>query len=149
MELVKQPAFWAAHLWNASRGPLAGGDPEIFDAAFGIPTDVIEGFYFRELQSEQQWPYFRIPLRSGFAVEVEYANEPEDHQILYQLCHDDWASAVCLGKSGGSWQLPAFRWRELLKVSSAIGQRDTHLGVHALLLLFPATWLTKDDDLEA
>ena len=147
MELIKQPAFWAAHSWNASKGPLAEGDPEICDAAFGMTTDVIEKFYVRELSSEELWPVLRIPLHSGFSVEVEYANEPEDHQILYQLCQDDWASAVCVGKSGGSWQLPAFRWKELLKVSDAARQKDTHLEVLVLLLFFPAVWLTKEDSL--
>jgi hypothetical protein len=148
MELLKQPTVWAAHLWNVSKGPLAEGDPEVCDAAFGIPTDVIEEFFLRELSSEELWPVFRIPLHSGFFVEVEYANEPEDHQILYQVRHDDWACAVCVGKSGGSWQLPALRWTELLKVSNAARQKDTHLEVLVLLLFFPAVWLTKEDNLD-
>jgi hypothetical protein len=122
--------------------------PEISDAAFGVSTDAIEAFYLRELNDEQQWPYFRIPLRSGFSVEVEYANVPEDHEIIYRVCHDEWTNAICAGKGGGNWQLPAFCWAELVRVSSAVGRKDAYLGVYALLLLFPGMWLTKADDLE-
>src|SRR5438270_6221274 len=110
MELVKQPALWAAHMWNVTRGPLASGDPEIADAAFGIPTDAIEAFYLRELSDEREWPYFHIPLRCDYVVEIEYANAPKDHQVAYRVCRKEWASSICIGKSGAHWQLPAFRW---------------------------------------
>jgi len=148
MELINQPAFWAAHLWNVTRGPLAGGDPEIADAGFGISTDAIEAFYLRELSNEQDWPYFCVQLRSGFSVEIEYANVPEDHEVIYRVSHNDWPSEICVGKGGGHWLLPAFRWTELLQISRVVA--ETHgerAGAHALLLLFPAMWLTKDEDL--
>jgi hypothetical protein len=140
MELTKQPAFWAAHLWNVTRGPLAGGDPEIADRAFGIAADAIEAFYLQELSNEQDWPYFHIPLHSGYAVEVEYANEPEDHQVVYRVCQKEGASPICVGKSGGHWQLPAFRWAELLE----IGQAACPSAI-AVLLLLPSAWITRDD----
>lgn len=140
MELIKRPAFWAAHLWNVTRGPLAGGDPEIADSAFGITTDAIEAFYLRELSNEQEWPYFHIPLHSGFTVEIEYANEPEDHQVVYSLCQKEWTSPICVGKGGGHWRLPAFRWAELLEISQAAVQ-----SASAMLLLLPSVWITRDD----
>jgi len=143
MDLAKEPAFWAAHVWNVTRGPVAGGDPEIADTAFGIPTDAIEGFYVRELTNEQEWPYFCIPLHSGYAIEIEYANEPEDHHVVYRLCRREWASSICVGHGGGHWQLPAFRWVELLQISQAAA-----CSASAMLLLLPSVWLTRDDDLD-
>jgi hypothetical protein len=143
MELTKQPAFWAAHLWNVTRGPLAGGDPEIADAAFGIATDAIEAFYLRELSNEQDWPYFHIPLHSGCAVEVEYANEPEDHQVVYRVYPKVAASPICVGKGGGHWQLPAFRWAELLEINQA-----AVWSASATLLLLPSVWITPDDNVD-
>lgn len=143
MELTKQPAFWAAHMWNVTRGPLAGGDPEIADGAFRIATDAIEAFYLQELSNEQYWPYFHIPLHSGWAVEVEYANELEDHQIVYRVCQKEGASSICVGKGGGHWQLPAFRWAELLEISQAAS-----LSASTILLLLPSAWITRDDDVD-
>jgi hypothetical protein len=143
MELTKLPVFRAAHLWNVTRGPLAGSDPEIADRAFGITTDAIEAFYLRELSNEKNWPCFHIPLHSGYTVEVEYANEPEDHQIVYRVCQKEGTSTICVGKSGGHWQLPAFRWAELLKISQAASP-----SVSALLLLLPSTWITYDDNVD-
>lgn len=143
MELIKQPAFWAAHLWNVTRGPLAGGDPEIADAAFGISADAIEAFYLRELSNEEEWPYFHIPLYSGYAVEIEYANKPEDQQVIYRVCQKEWASTICVGKGGGHWQLPAFRWAELLEISK-IAVR----WASAMLLLLPSVWFTRDDNVD-
>jgi hypothetical protein len=98
MDLLHQPAFWAAHMWNVTRGAIAGGDPEIIDAAFDIPTDAIEAFYLRELSDELNWPYFNTPLRSGYAVEVEYADEPEDYEVVYRVCQQEWTSSICVGK---------------------------------------------------
>jgi hypothetical protein len=152
MELIKQPAFWAAHMWNVSRGPLADGDPDITDAAFGLSTDAIEAFYLRELSNELEWPYFHIPLRSGCAIEIEYANEPEDHQVVYRVYQKEWASSICVGKGGGHWQLPAFRWAELLEIGQAAvegGERKSWVSASAMLLLLPSVWLTRDDNVDA
>ena len=107
MELIDQPTFWAAHLLNLTRGPLAGSDSGIADAVFGMSTDAIEAFYFRELSSEHEWPYFCVQLCSGFSIEIEYANVPEDHEVTYRVCHTAWPSEICVGKGGGHWQLPA------------------------------------------
>jgi len=130
-------------MWNVTRGPLAEGDPDIADAAFGISEYAIEAFYLRELSNEVQWPYFHIPLRLGYAVEIEYANESEDHQLVYRICQKEWAASICIGKGGGHWQLPAFRWVELLEISRAAVS-----SASAMLLLFPSVWIAPGDNLD-
>jgi hypothetical protein len=130
-------------MWNVTRGPIAKGDPDPADAALGIKPDDIKDFCMRELFNEEEWPYFRIALRSGFSLEVEYANFPEDYEVLYSLCQNDWASSICLGKGGGHWQLPAFRWTELLELSQAAVRSQT-----AMLLLLPSVWLTREDNVD-
>jgi hypothetical protein len=143
MDLVKQPVFWAAHLRNVTRGPLASDDPGISDTAFGISTDAIEEFYLRDLSNEEEWPCFHIPLRSGSAVEVVYANEPEDYQVFYYACPQKAGPPICLGKGGGHWQLPAFRWTEIVDISQAAVE-----SASAMLLPLPSTWLTNDDNMD-
>jgi hypothetical protein len=141
MELINQPVFWAAHLWNVLRGPLAGGDTEIADAAFGIPTDSIEEFYLRELSNEATWPYLHISLHAGYALEIEYANESDDHEVRYSVCREDNGSSICIGRGGGHWQLPAFRWTELIQIGLGADRSGS-----ALLLLLPTVWITHKDN---
>jgi hypothetical protein len=141
-DLLEQPAFWAAHMWNITRGPIAENDPEAADAAFGIWPNTIQDFCVQELFNEQQWPYFSVSLRSGFSVQVEYSNFPEDYEIIYRVCHKDWASSISVGKGGGHWQLPAFRWAELLEIGQAAARPAS-----AMLLLLPSVWITRDDNM--
>jgi hypothetical protein len=152
MELLVQPAFWAAHMWNVTKGPISSGDADVADSAFGLTADAIEDFYMRQLGNESQSPYFQIALRSGYTVEIEYANEPEDHQVLYRVCQKEWESSIRVGTGGGHWRLPAFRWVELLQIGQAAseGQQNQPLSsARAILLLFPSIWISDDDNLDA
>lgn len=141
-DLLEKAEFWAAHLWNVTRGPLATCNPCVFDATLGIETDRIEKFYLQELNDEQIWPYFHISLPAGFEIEIEYVNEPEDHQVVYRVRHEKSAASLCVGKGGGHWQLPAFRWPEV----SQIGKLAVRSG-SSILLLLPAVWITSNDNL--
>jgi hypothetical protein len=149
-ELLSHSAFWAVHMWNVTRGPIATADSDLADAAFNLPTDTIEEFYTRELSDENQWPHFLVRLPRGFSIEVEYANAPEDNEVIYRISHGEWVSGIRVGKGGGHWMLPAFRWTELLQIARSIDETQAAgpAASQALLLLFPAAWLTGDDDLE-
>lgn len=142
MDLLTVPEFWAAHLWNATKGPLAKeSDGEIVDGAFGLSTTAVERFYLDALASPREWPSFRIPLRSNGCIEVEYLNEPEDYELAYRICVPGFDASICVGKGSGHWLLPAFRWRELTQLSRAAGGDP-----RVLLLLLPATWIAPSDD---
>lgn len=152
MQLLVQPAFWAAHMWNVTKGPISSGDVDVFDSSFGLTADAIEDFYLLQLGNGAQSPYFQIALRSGYTIEIEYANEPEDHHVLYRVCHRELELSICVGTGGGHWRLPAFRWAELLQIVHAASkmQQDRPLSsARALLLLFPSTWISDDDNLDA
>ena len=141
MDLLKKPAFWAAHMWNVTRGPLVTGDPNFTNASFRVSIEEIETFYLGELSNKVQCPYFRIALPFGYCVEVEYANEPDDYEVVYFICQQESPKQIHIGNGGGHWRLPALRWAELLAISTASGHSEP-----ALLLLFPAVWITDDDD---
>lgn len=139
---MAQPAFWAAHLRQVVSGPLSSGDAEHLDSALGLSTDSVETFYIEKLADETAWPVFQLPMPGSYSIEVEYANAPEDHEIVYRLRHPRWQHGVLLGKGGGHWLLPGLRWHELVAISNATHES---LKAPAILLLLPVTWLTGTD----
>ena len=149
-ELLADSTFWAAHMWNISRGPLAKGEADSLDMAFGLSTDKIEKFYRNELSNEDEWPLFSIQCCHGYTIEIEYSNEPEDYQLTYRICKNHFDKSVCVGKSGGHWQLPALRWSELIAIcrTARIASVQENAFACTLLLLLPSVWITVDDKLD-
>ncbi len=150
MNLLGLPEFCAAHLRHVTGGPISTVDFDEAEAAFGMSSHAIDDFYSRELRNEQIWPYFRIPLRTGATLEIEYSNVTEDHEVIYRLQHQNWRNSITVGKSGGHWLLPAFRWTELLGISNAAATNQAGVtSDQALLLLLPTAWLSQDDNVDA
>jgi hypothetical protein len=109
----------------------------------------LAAFCRRELFSDFESPYFRVEFPPGYAIDIEYANSPDNHEPVYLLRSAAQPEPICLGKGGGHWLLPCFRWRELLELRKGIlPTRGRNLSGAALLLFFPATWLTAADDYE-
>lgn len=142
MDLLDHRIFWAAHLWAVTNGPIARNDSDVIRVAFNMPSDAITEFWMQELANEGDWHYFSIVLPSEYAIEVEYCNLPEEHELTFNVCRKDWPSSICIGKGGGHFRLPGLRWKELLAIS-----RASDLSAQAMLLLLPCMWLTSDDDL--
>jgi hypothetical protein len=148
MELLQQPLFWSAYLRQVTGGPISKIDLGSADAAFGWTSEQIDEFDARYLSDEGTWPRFRVPLRSGASIEIEYVNIPEEYEFIYRVEHPSWKQGIDLGRGIAHWFLPAFRWTELIDFSRDVSTNPT-CGVtpeEALLLLLPTAWLSPSDN---
>ncbi|MER5436537.1 hypothetical protein [Streptomyces sp. NPDC002588] len=136
---LDDPLFWPVHLGTCLRGEDAQR------AAFGADWDAAMELY-RVLSAEQEWPMFRVPLRSGHTIYVVYRNFDGDRGVDYLIHHPTWPAAETLAVDDGHFMGPGMAWPELL---SAARQPST-MGVDdpdaRLLLLFPTLGDTRLPD---
>jgi hypothetical protein len=149
--LLAQKAFWAAHMWNVTKGPVSNSDADTVDAIIGLASNDIEDFYTTHLCNNMIFPCFCIALGDGYSIEIEYFNQFEDHQLLYRICNNNWEDSICIGSGGGNWQLPAFSWTELVLIAHAASKVQDNPCLNsacALLLLLPSAWISNEDNLD-
>jgi len=147
-DLLALPVFWAIHYYL-----LAGTDEDdsadLMQPFFGLSNQFVNDYYVEHFD-KTPWPYFRIPLPGGFAVEVEYAIDLNS-ETRFVIDNDDWDSSVVLGYCSGHAALPALQWSEVADVGRCIFATAGN-PVHrrsGLLLLLPGGCITERDDEEA
>jgi hypothetical protein len=146
-KLLSQSEFWAVHLWQITKGPIASGDGNaVIESALGVSSKDAQKYYSAELCSEDKWPYIHIALSNEYSAEVEWSNFPEDFEIHYQLCHPEWAKPIVVGVSTGHWRLPALSWREIMLLSKTARKSNSEGTWTALFLMLPGVWLAPSDD---
>ncbi len=144
-DALADPRFWAMHYYMLI-GTEEVDTGEFIEPFFGVSNEEVNKYFLREFNPRnlgEPWSYVEVTVSNGFAVRVEYTAENCETRFL--INHPDWQEAVCLGHESGHFALPAFRWSEV----AAIGRAATGVdAARAMLLMFPAVWLRKEDGIE-
>ena len=145
MDLLDLPVFWAIHYYLLV-ATEEQDSADLMEPFFGLSNQFTNDYYVEHFD-KTPCPYFRIPLPHGFAVEIEYALEP-DSETRFIIDNDDWDSSIVLGYHSGHFALPALQWSEVVRIGTCISKTAETL-LHrrsGLLLLFPGAYITQSDD---
>jgi hypothetical protein len=143
---LERSEFWAAHYYLLMAD--AGESSELVEPIFGLPNRVVEEYYSELVQPDTKAHPLWLPLLDGYSAGVEYVNCGDDgHEVRFAISHPSWEDREPLGFDSPHFALPAFRWQELTLLHRALEKCvGRSVGATAGLLLFPAVYLTSDDD---
>jgi hypothetical protein len=147
------PEFWASHYYLLIEDEEYESN-ELIQPFFGISCEAVEHFYSETLVYSDGDPFaepVRLPLIHGFSLEVENADcGDRGHEERYFINHSSWEKPELLGYQSPHSALPAFRWSEIELISNALHKDSRPIeGAIALLLLFPAVWLTSGENVSS
>jgi hypothetical protein len=132
---LSSPLLWATQLHET----LVDDGESLVGEIFTVEKDELDGYYERHITAHHdagRWPYLRVPLSRGRALEVEHADLP-DFQVRYWI-HDAGGARVLLGYESGHFSLPGVRLDELVAVVRDQPDRAARTG---LLLMLPCLYL--------
>ena len=143
-QLFGSSIFWAAHMWNITRGPLSTIDHEEIDKILGFSEDEIQMYSTRFLCDEHLAPRFTITTAKSYSLVVEHTNLEDSHALSYTLGRVDSDQSIFLGLCGPDWRLPVFRWTEAKSISIAATNYSPAI---VSLLLLPSVWFDQSEDM--
>lgn len=144
-ELCK-PEFWATH-YHELVGDEDRDSGEVIQAIFRFAEQELEDYYFTLLRPETEARYLSLAVMEGFSLGVQYVDCGEDGtEVRYSIKHADWNNWELLGYDSPHFALPVFRWAEISRIAQVIEGRSADEAATAVLLLFPATYLSMSDD---
>jgi hypothetical protein len=146
MELERRE-FWATHYYLLLAEEEHDSE-ELVEPIFGVSSEAVETYYLKELvrPAAKGSPHW-LDLLAGARVGVEYAGDGDGGtEVRFLVNRDSWEGSELLGYDSGHFALPAFRWPELEAIHRAVAVSDPAKAAAAALLLFPATYVTNDED---
>ncbi|MEU7278866.1 hypothetical protein AB0A69_08840 [Streptomyces sp. NPDC045431] len=132
-DLVRDPAFWLAHLLLTMGDP--GGEPE----RYGVDASAYEAMVDRLGDPEQPWPVVRVRFAGGHTAYVVYASFEDENNVDFFVRHPAWGRLGHLGQCGADEAGPGLSWAELITLAASAQDGDEGLSdpSQRLLLLLP------------
>ncbi len=149
-DLLDDARFWAL-LYEHWVKPRVGDSFEEGEQYFFSVRESAVNAFFQKLQGARtkrdHYPQYSVllPLRKGWRIGVVLSMyHPDDFQIQYVVAPPSSDELIVVGVTAGNFQLPAFRWEELLVVRDAVKPSKLAVKAKATLLLFPSVYLSSD-----
>jgi hypothetical protein len=147
-DLLDDPRFWAL-LYEHWVKPRVGDGFEDGERYFFSVRETAVNAFFQKLKKARtprgSYPEHSvlITLRNGWRIGVVLSLYPEDFAVQDVIEPPTSEERIVFGVNGGNSRLPALRWEELLVLSDAVVPDDPAVRAKAMLLLFPAIFLSS------
>lgn len=143
---LQRPEFWALH-YSEIVGIEYRGSSVMMEAVFGFPYARLHEYFTAIYKPEGEEYLITVPTVVGYDVGVQVVDCGESGaETRYSIGHGKWPEREYLGYNSPHFALPAFRWTEIAQIARAIEPQSPDNAARAMLLLFPATYLTNTDD---
>lgn len=143
---LRRPEFWAIHYYNVV-GTEERGSGEMIKAVFRLSGDQLNDYYSLLYKPEEQAHLISVPIVAGYDVGMQRVDCGENgEEVRYSIGHKDWSEREPLGYESPHFALPAFRWAEVELIARVMERRSAEDAAIAMLLLFPAVYLTRSDN---
>lgn len=141
-EELRKPEFWATH-YHELFGDEDHDSGEVVESVFGIPDQQLASYYFSLIRPEAEAVHLSVELFGGYGADVEYVDCGDDGtEVRYFLSRNEWDRRELLGYESPHFALPAFRWTEIDSLGRILERKSLTEAATAVLLLFPAVYLT-------